>query len=293
MSSFFSLFFKLAKSGIVLFAVFTALAGFAVSYPVGQELDPLTPILLILGLALASSGGFVLNQAQEWKLDAQMPRTQGRPIPSGQIQPWQAWVIGLLLSVVGLVLMIPLGWQTFFLTLITLVSYNGLYTLWWKRHWAFGAVPGAIPGALPVTIGFSVNHHNIFDPTSVYMFMILFLWQMPHFWSLSLKFRDDYKKAGIPVLPVVYGEEKTFYHMGLYTFVYVGVALAAPWFLHVNVFYLLLLVPLAIKLLVEFFRYHKNREKGWLAFFLWINLSVLVFLAVPVIDKWIFWIVRT
>ena len=293
MSLFLSLLSKLAKSGIVLFAVFTALAGFAVSYPVGQELDPLTPVLLILGLALASAGGFVLNQAQEWKLDAKMPRTMSRPIPSGQIQSWQAWLIGFLLVMVGLLLLLPLGAMPFVLTLATLILYNGLYTMWWKRKWAFGAVPGAIPGALPVTIGYAVNDPNIFSPTSIYLFLILFLWQMPHFWSLSLKFKDDYEKAGIPVLPVVYGVEKTFYHMGLYTFVYIGVALTAPWFLQANVFYLLLLVPLCIKLLVEFFRYQKNREKGWLAFFLWINLSVLVFLAVPVIDKWIFWIVRT
>lgn len=288
-----SIFFKLAKSGIVLFAVFTALAGFAVSYPVGQELDPLTPVLLIIGLALASAGGFVLNQVQEWKIDAKMPRTMSRPIPSGQIQPWQAWLIGLLLVLVGLVLLVPLGFYPFGLTFMTLVFYNGFYTMWWKRKWAFGAVPGAIPGALPVTIGYSVNDPNIFSSTSIYLFLILFLWQMPHFWSLSLKFREDYEKASIPVLPVVYGIEKTFYHMGLYMFVYVGVAMAAPLFLRVNVFYLVLLVPLCIKLLVEFFKYQKNREKGWLSFFLWINLSVLVFLAVPVIDKWIFWIVRT
>lgn len=288
-----SLFLQLAKSGIVLFAVFTALAGFAVSYPVGLELDPLSPILLILGLACASAGGFVLNQVQEWKLDATMPRTAKRPIPSGKIQPWQAWLIGFILVAGGLLMLVPLGPYPFFLTLITLIFYNGLYTIWWKRHWAFGAVPGAIPGALPVTIGYSVNDTHIFGPVSIYLFLILFLWQMPHFWSLALRFKDDYKQANVPVLPVIYGEDKTFYHMGLYTFVYVGVALAAPLFLHVNVFYLLLLVPLCVKLLIEFFRYQKNRDKGWLPFFLWINLSVLVFLAVPVIDKWIFWIVRT
>lgn len=287
------IFLKLAKSGIVLFAIFTALAGFAVSYPVGQELDPLIPILLIIGLGLASAGGFVLNQVQEWKLDLLMPRTAKRPIPSGQIQPWQAWSAGILLVFVGLFLLALIGWYPFVLTLITLVFYNGFYTMWWKRHWAFAAVPGAIPGALPVTIGYSVNNVDIFSATSIYLFLILFLWQMPHFWSLSLKFREDYAAAKVPVLPVVYGEEKTFYHMGLYTFVYIGVALAAPWFIHVNVFYLLLLVPLCVKLLIEFFRYQKNRDKGWLSFFLWINLSVLVFLAVPVIDKWIFWIVRT
>lgn len=286
------IFLKLAKSGIVLFAVFTALAGFAVSYPVGQELDPMVPVLLIIGLALASAGGFVLNQVQEWRLDVLMPRTAKRPIPSGQIQPWQAWVVGMLLAVAGLLSLSLIGFYPFILTFITLVFYNGFYTIWWKRYWAFGAVPGAIPGALPVTIGYSVNNIDIFSPTSVYLFMILFLWQMPHFWSLALKFREDYAKAKVPVLPVVYGEDKTFYHMGLYTFVYVGVALAAPWFLQVNLFYLILLVPLCVKLLIEFFRYQKNRDKGWLSFFLWINLSVLVFLAVPVIDKWIFWIVR-
>ena len=101
------------------------------------------------------------------------------------------------------------------LGLFTVALYNGLYTLYWKKKWAFGAVPGAIPGAMPVVIGYSANHANVFTPECLYLFLIMFLWQMPHFWSLAIRYKDDYKKGGFPVLPAVIGVPKTLFHIGL------------------------------------------------------------------------------
>ena len=159
---------------------------------------------------------------------------------------------------------------------------------------AFGAVPGAIPGAMPVVIGYAVNTTNIFDPACVYLFLVLFLWQMPHFWALAIRYREDYSSGGIPVLPVSLGVPATLYHMGLYTLAYVGVAMMAPWFLKANVFYLLLVVPISLKVLWEFSKYFRtNASQSWLPFFLWTNLSLIIYLAVPVVDKWIDWIATT
>lgn len=206
------------------------------------------------------------------------------------IQPWQAYVLGGLLCIAGLACLQVLGVWPAALALITVVLYNGIYTMFWKRRWVFGAVPGAIPGAMPVVIGFSVNMPEIWRPECVYLFLVMFLWQMPHFWSLAIRFRDDYAQGGFPVLPVSLGSQRAMYHVGLYLFTYVGVALMAPWFVQAHLLYFILVVPISAKVLLEFRKYYRTQErKAWLPFFLWTNLSLLIYLAVPVMDKWISW----
>lgn len=280
---------QLTKSGIVIFVILTGLAGYAVSYPLGNDLELWQPILLALGLYMVSSGSFALNQAQEVKTDAKMPRTAKRPIVTGKIDRWQAYVLGVVFVLFGLGALALISEMSVYVAVATIVLYNGFYTLWWKRAWAFGAVPGAIPGALPVTIGYAANDANIFSAESLYLFMIVFLWQMPHFWALAIRYREDYQKGEIPVLPAIIGVDKTLYHIGLYTIVYVGLALAAPLFVSTDVLYVLLIVPFAAKVLVEYFKYYRKHEgKAWLPFFLWVNLSVLIFIAAPVFDKWLF-----
>lgn len=279
----------MTKTGIILFSVVSALAGYAVSYRTGQYFELLHPILLVIGLYLVAGGGFALNQAQEWKIDALMDRTRKRPIPSGLFTPFQGYAIGILMILGGLLVLGALGPLPAGLALLTLILYNGVYTLIWKRKMAFAAVPGAIPGAMPVVIGYSVNQPEIWRPDCVYLFLVLFLWQMPHFWALAIRFREDYRQGGIPVLPLRIGVDRSLYHMGLYVFTYVGVALMAPWFLKAHALYLLLVFPISMKVLYEFFKYFKVHEgRAWLPFFLWTNLSLLVYLAVPVMDKWLY-----
>ncbi|MCB0355551.1 MAG: protoheme IX farnesyltransferase [Bdellovibrionales bacterium] len=284
-------FLDLTKSGIVIFVLLSGLVGYAFSYPIGQHLDFVQVIVLLLGLYFLSSGSFALNQAQEWKIDLHMPRTQCRPIPSGKMSAIQAYLIGVVFVIVGLFLLYILSPLAALMGFVTVIFYNIFYTLIWKRNWNFGAVPGAIPGAMPVVIGYAVNSANLLSSECVYLFLIMFLWQMPHFWCLAIKFQNDYKSGGIPVLPLGIGEERTKYHMGLYTFVYIGVALTAPIFTRSSWLYLLLIIPFAIKVLIEFFKYFgtKATDKNWLPFFLWINLSMLVFLAAPVLDKWFYY----
>jgi heme o synthase len=282
-------FFSLTKLGIVIFALVSALAGYAVSLDIHQPFDPWTLGLLIVGLYLVAAGSFAFNQAQEWRLDAKMPRTQGRPIPRGAMSAWQAYVAGVLMMVFGLLALRLIGPWPAGLALVSVLLYNGTYTLFWKRRWMFAAVPGAIPGAMPVVIGFSVNSPNIFRPECLYLFLVMFLWQMPHFWALAIRFREDYKAGGIPVLPVSLGVPRTLLHIGLYLFAYVGVALSAPWFLQTHVLYVLLVLPISAKVVWEFFKYFDRREVrgAWLPFFLWTNFSLLVYLAAPVMDKWL------
>jgi protoheme IX farnesyltransferase len=282
---------QLTKTGIILFALASSLAGFAMSFPFGQPLELASLGLLMGGLYLVCAGSFALNQAQEWRTDALMDRTSGRPIPRGFITPGQAVGLAVIFLLVGHAALYLLNPLTAGLSLLTVILYNGVYTLIWKRHWTLGAVPGAVPGAMPVMIGYSVNSNAIFSSDCIYLFLIMFLWQMPHFWCLAIRYRQDYDKGGFPVLPAQLGISKTLYHIGLYVFAYAGIAMASPWFLKANWVYLLLVWPIACKMLWEFRRYFKGGgEQRWLSFFLWTNLSMLVFLGAPVIDKWLYFL---
>jgi protoheme IX farnesyltransferase len=281
-------FYSLTKMGIVIFVLLSAACGYAIGMPVGQEFDYAHFATFLMGTFFLSSGSFAINQAQEWVLDLRMPRTQRRPVPSGELEPWQAWFIGLTFVAFGLLLLFVIKPMVAYLGLATVLMYNGLYTLLWKRKWVFGAVPGAIPGAMPVVLGYAAHRSWLFTPECAYLFLILFLWQMPHFWTLAIRFRDDYKQGGVPVMPASLGTERALYHIGLYTFAYVGVALASPWFVQAKYLYLLLVVPVAIKILIEFYKFIRGgNERKWLPFFLWVNASVIIFLAVPIIDKWL------
>lgn len=279
----------LTKFGIVIFVLLTGLAGYATSFQIEFPFSMEHFWNFLTGLYFLSSGSLAMNQVQEYKMDQKMARTAKRPIASGKIKPAAGAILATFFLFIGMVQLAKVSGLSAFLGLLTVVLYNLVYVYWWKPKWVFAAIPGAIPGALPVTIGYAANSPDIWTAESVYLFLILFLWQMPHFWALALKFMEDYRSGNVPTLPVTLGVDRTLYHMGIYTFLYVVVALAAPLFVRSSWLFLLLVFPVCFKVLQEFFRLFKSKGKErWLAFFLWINLSVLVFLFVPVIDKWNF-----
>jgi protoheme IX farnesyltransferase len=279
----------LTKLGIVIFVLLSGLAGYAASY--ASEITFQWPhfISLMAGLYFLSSGSLALNQVQEFKMDAKMPRTSKRPVASGKIKPAAAGIFAVVLLILGahyLYLAAPLAcW----LGLVTVALYNGLYVYWWKPKWIFAAIPGALPGALPVTIGYAANSDQILSLDSIYLFLVLFTWQMPHFWALAIRYKGDYEKGGVPTLPTAIGQHTALYHLGLWTFLYLGIAVAAPLFYPASWFYLALVIPLAAKVLQEFILFYRSDgEKKWLSFFMWINVSVLIFQFIPVLDKWNF-----
>ena len=279
----------LTKFGIVIFVLLAGLAGYATGYQIENTFNWKHLLTFILGLYFLSSGSLALNQVQEYKLDQKMPRTKNRPIASGKITPAAGFILSVAMIFCGVNLLYELSPMAGYLSVISLALYNGLYTYIWKPKWIFAAVPGAIPGALPVTIGYAVNNSDILNSDSVYLFLIMFLWQMPHFWTLAIKYKEDYRLGGIPTLPTALGIPKTLFHVGLYTFCYAGVAIASPFFLHSSWVYAAVVFPFAFMLLKEFFRvYRSNAQERWFAFFMWTNISMLVFLFVPVIDKWNF-----
>ena len=278
---------KLTKVGIVIFALLTASVGYLLSLDKLSFFDIETFVVFLIGFYLICSGSFILNQAQEWKIDQKMKRTQSRPIPQKKISPLQAYILSFWFLFIGTVLLLFLQPLTAGLSLLTVILYNFFYTLWWKKTWSYGAILGALPGALPPVIGYSLGGGSLWTGESLYLFLIMFLWQMPHFLSLALRYKEDYKAGGIPVLPVVSSSKATIYQIGLYMIAYLGLALISPLFLRSGVMYVFLFLPLAFKLIYEFYKYSKNTT-NWLSFFLWINLSLLVYVAAPVFDKWLF-----
>jgi hypothetical protein len=153
----------LTKFGIVVFSVITGLAGYATGFLVENPFDWKIVLNTLLGIYFLSSGSLALNQVQEWKLDQKMPRTAKRPIAAGKIKPAAAGILALGLIAVGMDRLFIVQPMAAWVGLVSMLLYNGPYTMWWKRRWAFAAVPGAIPGALPVTIGYAAANPDIYN----------------------------------------------------------------------------------------------------------------------------------
>ena len=280
-------YYKLTKMGIVLFSLLAA--GFSYSLSLFDfyffSLEDF--LWFSLGFYLVCSGSFILNQAQEWRLDQKMSRTAFRLIPQAKLSSYQGYALAFFFLTAGHFLLFLIQPVTAGLAFLTVIMYNLFYTIWWKRKLKYGAVLGAVPGAMPVLIGYSLSGSHLLEPQCIYLFFLLFFWQMPHFWSLALQYREDYEKAGVPVLPVVGGSQQTLYQIGLYVLVYIGLALSSPLFLKTGLMYLFFSAPMSFILFYQFYKYFYN-PKNWLSFFLWINMSLLVYFCVPVLDQWIF-----
>jgi protoheme IX farnesyltransferase len=284
---------ELLKPSILILVLICAAAGFALGIDVTGDAANHSPgwfefLILMIGLGLLSGGSLALNQAQEWAIDLKMDRTKDRPVPSGRVSVSTAYFISVTLVAVGSLLLFQLKPSVCVLGLLSAFLYNGLYTLYWKPRLAFAAVPGALPGAMPVLIGYAASSASWMQSESVYIFFIMFVWQMPHFWSLAIRYSDDYHRGGFPVLPVRLGLDRTLFHIGLYTFLYAALAVSAPWFVHTGIFYSFLVIPMALKVLWEFKKFNQKKvASAWLPFFLWTNFSLLAFLVAPVLDKWL------
>lgn len=193
---FYRSFFTLIRLGVSLAVTFSAFTA-AIVYSGSVKEDLLLPIL---GIFLLAAGASALNQYQEWPYDEMMERTKRRPIPSRDITTSDALRYASMLIIGGSLLLLYYSNGTcFFLGLFNILWYNGLYT-YLKRMSAFAVVPGALTGAIPVLMGWTAAGGTITDPVALFLAFFIFMWQMPHFWLLMLKYGDDYRKAGFPVL---------------------------------------------------------------------------------------------
>ena len=190
----------LTKPRLNVLVVATSAAGYYLGTTSGT--DVLSMIEAVAGTALVAGGAAVLNQFYERDTDALMRRTRLRPLPAGRVAPADARIFGIALSVAGLALLAArANWLSAGLALATLLTYLVIYTPM-KRRTSLATLVGAVPGALPAIIGWTASHGSIAYGGAA-LFTIVFLWQIPHFMAIAWLYRDDYGKAGFPMLPVI------------------------------------------------------------------------------------------
>lgn len=191
----------LVKPRIAVMVLFTVAIGALLAQRGTPDLGQLLHTLLGVGLVACSANA--LNQYLERDTDALMRRTEARPLPSGRMSPAEVLIIGLLLGVVGLGYMLLTVRQPLatLVTAFTLVTYVGIYTPL-KRRTTLNTLIGAVPGALPPLIGWTSVTGRL-DREGLALFLILFLWQVPHFLAIAWMYRDDYGRAGLKMLPVL------------------------------------------------------------------------------------------
>lgn len=219
-------YYRLTKPDIVLLILLTTLAGMLVVTE--RSLSPGLVMATLAGVGLASSGGGVFNCYIDRDIDALMRRTARRAIPSGRVPPHHALAFGVALVVAGLAVMLKwAGWLAAALTLAGFLIYVGVYSLWLKRRTPRNIVIGGAAGAMGPLIGWVATGEAL-GWVPWLLFAIIFLWTPPHFWSLALLTQEDYRRAGVPMLPVVKGEDETRRQVLLYTLALAAVTVAPP-----------------------------------------------------------------
>jgi heme o synthase len=202
-------YYELTKPKIWYLLVFTAFAGaLTASFLSHIVVHPITWVLIIAGVAAGSAAADTLTGYNDRDIDAIMDRTKQRPIPSGRISPQNALAFGLILASISLVLAWFINIWAFALMGFGLFDNIIVYSKWLKRTSRTNIILGGFSGAVPALIGYvAVTTQNI--EIGLIMAGLVFLWIPTHIWSLALHAREDYRKAGVPMLPVVAGEKKS------------------------------------------------------------------------------------
>jgi len=190
---------ELMKYKVSLAVTFTTAIGYLVY---AGSFDPKL-LYAVVGVFLLSGGASALNEIQERKYDQRMIRTRNRPIPSNRISPLKALFIAIVLIFSGSIfLLLTNNTSALYLGLFNIIWYNGVYT-YLKRVTPFAVVPGSLTGAVPAFIGWTAAGGSLLDPKIILIGFFLFIWQVPHFWFLLLKYGKEYEEAGFPSISTI------------------------------------------------------------------------------------------
>jgi len=216
-------YYQLTKPRIIPLLVITTAAGMWLASD--GEVDPLLLLATVVGGTLAAASAQTLNCIYDRDIDYDMERTRHRPIPSGRVQPRDALLFAIALGSLSFTLLaVFANLLSALLAMSGIVFYMGIYTHLLKRHTAQNIVIGGAAGAIPALVGWAAVTGEL-SWTAWLLFAIVFLWTPPHFWALALMIRDDYAKVGIPMMPVVAGEESTTRQIWYYTLIVVPATL--------------------------------------------------------------------
>ncbi|MEE8093005.1 MAG: heme o synthase [Gammaproteobacteria bacterium] len=215
-------YYSLTKPRVVQLLVFTAVVGMFLATPGLVPWDVL--IFGSLGIGLAAASGAAVNHVLDQRIDAKMTRTRERPLPTGRISERDAMVFALVLGVAGLTtLALLINPLTAVLTFISLIGYAVVYTVFLKRATPQNIVIGGAAGAAPPMLGWAAVTNEV-SGYALLLLLIIFTWTPPHFWALAIARKDDYEKAGVPMLPVTHGIEMTKTFILCYTILLIVVS---------------------------------------------------------------------
>jgi protoheme IX farnesyltransferase len=217
----------LLKPRVMSLVVFSGLIGLLVA---PGHLHPVLAFTAVLCIAVAAGACGAINMWYDRDIDAVMRRTRTRPIPAGRIEPGAALGYGITLAVGSVIVMgLAVNHVAAGVLALSIAFYVFVYTMWLKRRTPQNIVIGGAAGAFPPVIGWAAVTGSV-DLIPLVLFAIIFIWTPPHFWSLALFANDDYRRAGVPMLPVVAGAKTTRHQIVIYTLLLVPLTLA-PWLL--------------------------------------------------------------
>ncbi len=204
----------LLKPRVLLLVVFTGVVGLLVA---PGHLEPFLAVVAVLAIAMGAGASGAINMWYDRDIDALMRRTQRRPIPAGRISAEAALSYGVVLGMTSVMLMLlAANVLAAALLAVSILFYVFVYTVWLKRRTPQNIVIGGAAGAFPPVIGWAAVSGSV-TALPLLLFAIVFLWTPPHFWALSLFAHEDYRRAGVPMLPVVKGARETRWQILLYT----------------------------------------------------------------------------
>jgi len=217
-------FISLLKPRVMSLVVFTGFVGLFLA-PGG--LHPILEVIAIFCIAIGAGASGAINMWFDRDIDSLMSRTKYRPIPAGRVTPEAALTFGVLLGGGSVMIMgLAVNWLSAFLLAFTIGFYIFVYTIWLKRRTPQNIVIGGAAGALPPMIGWSAVSGTV-AVESIALFIIIFVWTPPHFWALSLYRSNDYRVAGVPMLPLTHGKRETCRQILVYS-VILGVVSLLP-----------------------------------------------------------------
>ena len=216
-------YYTLCKPNVVAEMLFTAVVGMLLAVP---GMPPIGPFIYgTIGIALAASSAAAVNHFIDRKADAQMARTEKRPLPTGELSTTNVITFAFVLGLSSmLILVLLVNTLTAILTFLSLFGYAIIYTLYLKRATPQNIVIGGIFGATPPLLGWCAMTGEI-HPYSLLLALIIYVWTPPHFWALAIARREEYAKVNIPMLPVTHGPEFTRLQILLYTILLIIVTL--------------------------------------------------------------------
>ena len=216
-------FFQLMKPRVMSLVIFT---GFAGMFLAPGQMHPILAAVALFAIAAGAGASGAINQWYDRDIDAVMSRTRNRPIPAGRVVPAEALALGIVISFLSVLLLsLTSNLLAGGLLAFTIFFYAVIYTVWLKRSTAQNIVIGGAAGALPPMVGWAAVTGSV-SIESIALFALIFIWTPPHFWALALVKNDDYKQAGVPMLPVVAGATETRKQILIYALILAPTGLA-------------------------------------------------------------------